>query len=481
MKIIMVICISLLLSSCNNKSLMPDNFDSRELKRVSSYKAQSWGTCWAFATISSIESNLMANRAWENEGEKGEANLSEYHLDKYNGFNRDGRVGDKQNGWYSGQGEGFKGSNYDNYKDGLVVHLGGDYQVATAYLARMGGAVQERLTPEVLTSRDYEQFGYTDKDGVKLKNNYSHFLPHSIEWLTFSGSTIEKRNAIKKSIMKYGAVASSQNMRDEPLAIAKNGLEIHMNTHDKKLNHAISLIGWDDRVQYREHRGAWLVKDSDHKDEKTGKHIGVFYIMYDDLHTAKDEMMGGISFSGSRKTNFKNVYTYSLHGWRYKTNDNIESIKTIFRIEEDSILDSLGYISIGKNNEVYLSIIRNGEEITTLSKSHLNTGFYVTKFDKSFEVEKNDIVEVVQRNTSKTFGFEGSFMMEVLLGGSLPKWGEPVSVSSRAFSGEAFYQKSNESKFKDFSLYAEKDWVADPLILSKVGKSSSPTIYLYVR
>jgi len=467
----------LFLISCTKESSLPSRYDSRVVGAVSSFKEQSWGTCWAFATVSTLESNLLRGSEWSKSGESSQVDLSEYHLDKFNGFNRSGREGDRQEGWYSGQGEKFIGSNHDEPDDGLVVHLGGDYQVSSAYLLSVGGAVQERLTPAV-NNRDYNSFGNTPSDGVLLKNNYKYFLPRDMEWLSFSGSDEEKREKVKKAIMKYGAVASSQNMRDEPLAIASDGLEIHMNVTEKKLNHAVSLVGWDDSIVYKNHKGAWIVKDSDHKDEKTGKHIGIFYIMYDDLHAAKDKYMGAIAFSNIKENSFKDILTHSLHGWRYNTNDNLEYIRSVFKMSRDGNLSKVGYVSLDKDNEVNLDIFVNKKKVTELNFRHSEVGIFVRDLE-GVAFKEGDLIEIYQRNTSGKYGFDGSFMMEVLLG-KLPKWGDPVSVSSRAQPGEAFYKLKGLANERDFSQYAQLDWIASKKEKDKVSQTASPTLFLFL-
>lgn len=456
-KNLILIFIFVISTACkDSRDGLPSSYSLNNKKLSSSFKKQAWGCCWSFAVMSSLESNLIINNNWHLSGEKGEPDLSEYHMDKYNGFNRSGQKGDKQTGWYSGQGEKFQGSNTDDLSSGVVVHLGGDFRMAAAYLSNHGGAVQERLSSGELSNDSHRKFGDTKLDGVLYKNNYTYYQPSHVEWLTLSGSILEKRNKIKHAILRYGAVASAQNMNDNPLAYWKDGLEIHMNTNHEKLNHAVSLIGWNNDVIYKNHKGAWIVKDSDHVDEKSGKHIGQFYVMYDDLHMAKDKFMGGVLF---RDVKFRgdqgHIYSHALHGWRYTTPPEVEEVYTSYKSTRNENLSSIGIYTVGNNIKYKTKISVNDVIKIELSGVEKNPGFHMIRLEKALSLKAGDRIKVYQSNSDFSFAYDASFKMEVLLNGKLPKWGDPVIVNSRASSGETFFRLKGETKFKDFKNYTK--------------------------
>ncbi len=83
----------------------PPSYDLRDKGKVSPVKDQSpYGTCWAFAAIGSLESNLLPGETWD--------------------FSEDNLL------WYSG----FDNAGYD----------GGNSLMATAYLARWSGPFTEQ-------------------------------------------------------------------------------------------------------------------------------------------------------------------------------------------------------------------------------------------------------------------------------------------------------------------------------------------------
>lgn len=434
------------INSCRDNT--ENRYDLREINAVTEAKEQKWGTCWAFATVSSLESNYIMNQKNE------DVNFSEYYLDKYNGFNRDGNDGDRTDTWYSGQGPEYIGSNTDDRKSGLVVHLGGDYKVSAAFFANNMGITKEDTVSE--NEMNHDIFGNNENDGIKrYSEKYNYYYPRKIEWLSFSGNKEQRIRRIKNFIKSKGAVASSQKKVDIPLGIYQDGVEIHMSSGREKLDHAISLIGWNDNVKFNNSNGAWIVKDSDHKDEKTQKHIGYFYVMYDDYYVGNDVEMGAVSFSEVKKRSANTViYGHAKHGWLFET-ERLNKVKAVYKIKnEKEKLKSIGiFIPTEKTENTILLKIEDKK--IELNYANTYPGFYIIDIDEKIVLNKDQRIDIELRSNNGVYAFDGSTKMELLLksNNKLPKWGDPVEVNSLARSGETFYKRFENSKWIDFIKY----------------------------
>lgn len=218
----------------------PASYDLRSLGRVSPVKDQGpYGTCWAFASLGSLESGLLAAdpTVWD---------FSEDHLVWFAGF-----------------------ANTDKYNSG------GNSFMAMAYLARWAGPVLE------------SQDGYADglhPAGLVAQRHLSKvvFVPPR--------TSPTGNDQIKAAVMDYGAVdvdmwwpTASESTYWKPATDSLYTFGTHTANHD------VAIVGWDDGYAASNFAttppgpGAFIVRNSWGGTWGDG---GYFYVSYYDTTIA---------------------------------------------------------------------------------------------------------------------------------------------------------------------------------------------------
>lgn len=342
-------------NTAEESSILPPQYDLRNRQRAPRVKNQGpYGTCWAFAALSAMESSLLPEETCE---------FSPDHMSIQNSFV-------------------------------LEQADGGEYTMGMAYLTAWQGPVYEKDDP----------YG----DGVSAENLEA--VKHVQEVQLIEGKDFEK---IKESVFKYGGVQTAiySALRSSQIYSPYYNSEKHAYCYmgAEKPNHEIMIIGWDDSYPKEnfnlevEGDGAFLCQNSWGENFGEG---GVFYVSYYDVNIG----IHNVIYTGIEETdNYDNIYQSDLCGWVGQLGYNKESVygANVYTAESAETLKAAGFYATGKETSYELYVVRDFENTDSLNKRVLvasgsvaNAGYYTIDFDKGCQVEPGEKYAVVLHITT---------------------------------------------------------------------------------
>ncbi len=244
------------------------SFDLRTLGKVTPVKNQNpYGTCWAFASIASLESGLLTGETWD---------FSEDNLAYFHGFD-----------W-----------TYDE---------GGNSLLAASYLTRWTGPFTEAQDP-------YNDSVHPDPSTLTLQKHVQ-----DIVYLPPRTSPTDNDD-FKYALTTWGAVDVSIFWDN---ASYNSGTHSYRYTGSAGYNHDVTMVGWDDDYLATNFspaapgNGAFLIKNS----WGTGwGNAGYFWISYYDSELGYDTLDNGnlqasVFMGAQPTTNYTHNYQWDPFGY----------------------------------------------------------------------------------------------------------------------------------------------------------------------
>ena len=338
------------------KGISDTVYSSLDLNIVSSVKNQgNTNACWAFSGTSLIETAAM-------KAGFPELDLSERHINMMSTYKA-----------YLNNEVNISGFNRN-------ANDGGNYTYVASYIFRGDGTILERDFPYILPwSSNYAPIDKSSMPNKKPVFSVDDYLSD----YTSSTCTSDRIEEIKSYVREYGAVGATINSSNGWTSLNQH---YFINTRSDYTDHAITIVGYDDRISkdnfaYASRDGAFIVKNS--WGEEFGDN-GYFYISYDDLRICRNIT----GFKGISVNEYDHVYNASdtLANTSFYS-PNYIYLSTKINVTGNEYLDKVSFETLkGTPYEVYLSKDNNLNSSSSWTKLASGTsnheGVISVKFSK---------------------------------------------------------------------------------------------------
>ncbi len=342
------------------RATFPASYDLRSTGRVSPVKNQgSSGCCWAFGTLASLESGLLPGEATD---------FSENNLKNLHGFAYHPNTG------------------------------GGNREMATAYVARWSGPVNENDDPFVATST-------SSTASLTVRKHVQH-----VTYIPDRAASTDNAN-IKQALMTYGVVATTMYWDD---AYYRATTYSFFNPSVTSSNHMVAIVGWDDAYPASNFtinpgmNGAFIIKNSW---GAAWGNSGYFYISYADRAIGK---ANSSFYNGEATTNYTRVYQYDTLGQTGSAGYNSPTawMANVFTATAAEQIKAVGVYALTANTTYQVSGYLNptdGPLSATAAFTQTGTisepGYHTIMLTTPMSVTAGQKFSLVMRVTSSGYGY----------------------------------------------------------------------------
>lgn len=344
-----------LVDTKKDESILPSRYSYYDVGRLGKIKDQGiYGTCWAFASLTAVETSLMPEEKYD--------------------FSEDNMV------WNSG----YFGAQYD----------GGDYTRAISYLASWRGPVLEE----------------DDVYGDGINNSDAGVVKHVQEAQIIESKNLE---AVKKAVFLYGGVESSlytsMSYAGERSMYYNDKNYSYCYIGTKKPNHDVVIIGWDDNYSKDnfsvslEGNGAFICVNS--WGDSFGDD-GLFYVSYYDSNIGIHNV---VYTRVEDNDNYDNIYQSDLCGWVGQLGYECDTayFSNVYTAQSDEELKAVGFYATGKDTSYEIYYVDNFEgtesfcnKVYLQSGKFTNEGYYTVDLNKTVNMAEGKKYAIIVKITT---------------------------------------------------------------------------------
>ncbi|HIY83722.1 lectin like domain-containing protein [Rubneribacter sp.] len=508
---------------------LPASFDLRETGDSTPVKYQNpWGSCWAFGTMASLESNVLV------QGGLADGATPDFSERQLAWFGRTA-VGAETDADQAGEGAFAKRTAGATSTDTqLTFNAGGDYGISTAVLSAWFGAADEADIPYADVNGVWDEYD-TSGDWSLFESDRTVASVHVQDVISLPSPAVfsdpenpftdnytydpDATAAIKRALVDNGAVSVSYHADqsrpitdpDDPgygeseyfnyLASAQY-VNAYITEDDQATpdvderttaNHAVTIVGWDDTfsrdnfTKQPPDDGAWIVKNSWSADWGLD---GCFYLSYYDMSICEPTSflvdLPDADGSFSYDSNYQYDYLSAASVGKIEPGAFGKAVAAanVFEAEGDEVLKAVSATTANPGSTVQVEVYLLDGDATGPTDGTLATiqtteveygGYHTIALDKPVALSAGQRFSVVERIE----GYEGAYLpLEVAAyDANDPDEAQGGYVKAQravANAGESFYSVDGGATWDDVTELSAAE-VQDRISPSRFG--DYPQVY----